>query len=343
MDGLSQGALNLGASLLSGFVPVLLFLAGLRLLDSFKLVGRDDVVRSIAAGACAAGGAWLLNTAALRYAGVDGLVLRRYLAPLLEESLKAGVIVLLVRSSRIGFLVDGAIHGFAIGTGFAIIENLVYALTLPHFEPAVWVVRGLGTAIMHGSTTAIVGTVTRLFVERRSWSPWVSALPGLAVGVVAHSAYNHLLLNPFLTAGLQLVFMPLLMMIVFERSERATRDWLGTGFDGDVERLEQLLEGEVSETPVGRYLETLRVRFEGPIRADMLCLIRIHLELALRAKGVLIARTAGVELPPDPAIEASFREMRHLERTIGPVGRLAVEPLLANSDRDRWQLRLLGR
>ena len=151
------------------------------------------------------------------------------------------------------------------------------------------------------------------------------------------------LLVDFLTACLQLVLMPLLMMAVFERSERATRDWLGTGFDGDVERLEQMLEGEVLETPVGRYLESLRTRFEGPVRADMLCLIRIHLELALRAKGILIARAAGVELPADPAIEANLREMRHLERTIGPVARLAVEPLLANSVRDRWQLQLLGR
>jgi RsiW-degrading membrane proteinase PrsW (M82 family) len=341
MDALPQGALTYGASLLSGFVPVLLFLAGLRLLDSFKLVSRADVVRSIAAGVCAAGVAWAINDTAVHGAGVNGLVLRRYVAPLFEEALKAAVVVVLVRSRRIGFLVDGAIHGFAIGAGFALAENLFYALTLPTFQPAVWVVRGLGTAILHGSTTAIVGMVTRLVVERRAWPAWRAAVPGWAIAVVAHSAWNHLFLNPFLTAGLQLVVMPMVMMFVFERSERATRDWLGTGFDGDVERLEQVLEGEVGETPIGRYLETLRERFDGPVRADMLCLVRIRLELACRAKGLLIARAAGVELPPDPAITASLREMRHLERTLGPVARLAVEPLLANTDRDRWQIGLL--
>jgi hypothetical protein len=320
---------------------VLVFLAGLRLLDSFKLVRRGDVLRSLAAGALAAAVAFVLNTVAVRLLHVDGHVLRRYLAPVVEEALKAAFVVGLLRSARIGFLVDGAIHGFAIGTGFALVENLFYALTLGHFDIAVWVVRGLGTAIMHGSTTAIVAMLARRSLDRRAGPAAVAALPGLGFAIVAHSLYNHLLLNPLLLAILQLVSMPVLLVVVFERSERATRDWLGVGFDGDVERLEQLLEGEVHETPVGRYLESLRSRFEGAVLGDMLCLIRIHLELALRAKGILIARAAGVDVPPDPAIRANFEEMHYLERTIGPTGRLAVQPLLANSDKDVWQMTLL--
>jgi RsiW-degrading membrane proteinase PrsW (M82 family) len=341
MDDLAQGAVNLGASLLSGLVPVLLFLAGLRLLDSFKLVLRGDVLRSILAGAVAAGAAFALNTLAVRELHVDGVALRRYLAPVVEEALKAAFLVALLRTARIGFLVDAAIHGFAIGTGFALVENVFYAVALGHFDPTVWIVRGLGTAIMHGSTTAVVSMLARRALDARARSAAVAVLPGLALAIVAHSLYNHILLNPLLVALIQLLSMPVLLIAVFERSERATRDWLGVGFDGDVERLEQLLEGEVHETPVGRYLESLRARFEGAVLADMLCLIRIHLELALRAKGILIARSAGVDMPPDPAVRANLEEMRYLERTIGATGRLAVQPLLANSDKDLWQLHLL--
>jgi hypothetical protein len=40
-------------------------------------------------------------------------------------------------------------------------------------------------------------------------------------------------------------------------------------------------------------------------------------------------------------VRANLEEMRYLERTIGATGRLAVQPLLANSDKDLWQLHLL--
>jgi hypothetical protein len=37
----------------------------------------------------------------------------------LVESWPAAIVIVLVRTNRIGFLVDAAIYGFAIGTGFA--------------------------------------------------------------------------------------------------------------------------------------------------------------------------------------------------------------------------------
>ena len=48
----------------------------------------------------------------------------RWISPWLEESLKAALIVYLIRTRRVGMLVDAAIYGFAIGTGFALVENL---------------------------------------------------------------------------------------------------------------------------------------------------------------------------------------------------------------------------
>ena len=43
-----------------------------------------------------------------------------------RSSLKALIVVVLIRTHRIGFLVDAAILGFAVGTGFALVENLYY-------------------------------------------------------------------------------------------------------------------------------------------------------------------------------------------------------------------------
>ena len=73
----------------------------------------------------------------------------------------------------------------------------------------------------------------------------------------------------------------------------------------------------------------------------MLCLLQIHVELSLRAKGMLIARAAGVELEVDDEIRANFEEMRYLEKSIGEVGMLAIMPLRRTSSRDLWQLTML--
>jgi hypothetical protein len=298
------------------------------------------VTLSLAAGALAAGAAFAANVGLLT-AGVDETLLRHYLAPILEEALKAVWVVALVRRHRIGFLVDAGVHGFAVGTGFAVIENLYYASALGRSGISFWLVRGLGTAVLHGSTTAIVAITAQSLAERRGGAGPLAFLPGLAVAVVAHSLYNHLLFNPLLASAAILLVMPLLLVLVYERSERATRDWLGTGLDSDVERLELILTGEERATPIGEYLESMRHRFEGPILADMLCLLRIHLELSIRAKGVLIARAAGLEIPLDDAVRANLDELRFLERSIGKTGRLALLPLLGKSRRDLWQVYLL--
>jgi protease PrsW len=331
-------ALSLGL----GVLPVLILLAGLRIMDSYRLVTRAAVARSLGAGVIAAVAAFAIHTGLL-HLGWDGVTVKRYVAPVVEETLKALWVLILIRSHRVGFLVDAGIHGFAAGTGFAVIENLYYAWALGPSGVTFWLARGLGTAVLHGSTTAIVAIVSRDLSERRPGLGPAAFLPGLGLGIVLHSLYNHLLFNPLLATAALLVTMPLLLVAVYEHSERATRAWLGVGLDEDVDRLELILSGEERHTPIGEYLESLRHRFEGPILADMLCLLRVHLELAIRAKGTLIARAAGLDLPVDQDVRARLEELRYLERSIGPTGRLAMMPMMRARTRDLWQVYLFDR
>lgn len=332
--------MNLTA-LVAGLLPVLLFLFGLVMMDSYKLVARRLVVRAIAWGMLAALIAFALNVALLNRAHIPPELLKRYIAPVLEESLKAAFIVWLLRRDRIGFMVDAGIQGFAVGAGFALVENLYYANVLADPNVLLWLVRGLGTAVMHGCTTAIAGILAKDLCDRHRTHalPWM--LPGLALAITVHSAFNHLALQPLASVATLLIGMPLLLVGVFERSERATRDWLGTGLDADVETLELILSGELTDTRIGQYLESLRAHFPGAVVADMLCLVQIHLELALRAKGILIARQAGVDLPVDHEIRANFAEMKYLEKTIGPTGRAAILPLMRGHSRDLWQVHMM--
>jgi len=134
-----------------------------------------------------------------------------------------------------------------------------------------------------------------------------------------------------------------LLFAAYDYSEGVTRGWLSHGFDGEMEMLEKILDGEVAQTPVGRYLDALKERFEPMVVADLLCLLTVHLELSLRAKGMLIARAVGVEVPVDAQVRANLVELHHLERVVGPTGCLAILPLRQRSRRDLWQILLLER
>ena len=84
---------------------------------------------TIGAGAAAAIVSLAANRSLLA-AGLDEGALADYVAPVIEEIAKAAYLVYLVRSQRVGFMVDAGIRGFAIGTGFAVVENLYYARAL---------------------------------------------------------------------------------------------------------------------------------------------------------------------------------------------------------------------
>ena len=328
---------------LVALLPVLGLLAALQLLDSFKLVKLRVVIASVAAGALAAGASFGLGGLLLGQFDIDIGSFSRYVSPLTEELLKGLLVVALVRSHRIGFLVDAAIFGFAIGTGFALVENILFLQRLPDAVMSTWVVRGFGTAVMHGGTTAIFAVMGLAILDRSGRATLRSFLPGFALVVVLHSAFNHLSAAPQVATLSVMIALPLLLYGVFQRGEAATRDWLGTGFDSDVQMLELINAGQIADSPTGRYLSTLRDRFEGPLLADVLCYLRLVTELSLRAKGLLMMRENGFTAELDDETKASLTELRYLERSIGKTGLLAARPLLHTSSKDLWQFVMLER
>jgi len=323
-------------------LPVLLFLAALVYFDSFKLVRRRAVVIAMAVGALAAGASYLLNGALLGLLRVEFITYSRYVSPLIEEPLKALVLVYLIRTRRVGTLVDAAIQGFAIGSGFALVENLYYLAARPDAHLAVEIIRGFGTAIMHGGATALFAIVSVALAEQKPETGVSAFLPGLLAAVALHSAFNHLLARPVLATLGILVVLPPLMQYVFQRSEASLRDWLEADMDSDIELLELINSGEFSQSHAGKYLHSLRESMRGEVVADLLCYMRLHVELALRAKGVLLMRESGLEAPIDAETREKLAEMQYLEGSIGRTGQLAVRPVLKMTSKDLWQICMLG-
>jgi RsiW-degrading membrane proteinase PrsW (M82 family) len=323
------------------FLPVCSFLASLIYMDSYKLVRLDRVLSLTAYGAVAAVASYVLNGAVIDAGLVDRQRLTEFVAPAIEEALKILPIMILFRARRIGFVIDAAICGFAAGAGFALVENLYYLAALGHPDLGFWVVRGFGTAVMHGGTTAIAAMVTKAIYQRRESEPVLLVLPGLLLAYAIHSLFNQFIVSPLASALVVTAVLPPLLVLIFAQSERYVQGWLGSGFDLDSELLKAMRSGDFRSSRPGRYLQSLRDHFDGAVVADMLCYLRVSTELSLRAKGVLMLRESGLPVPRDEATAAKLAELHYLKTTIGRTGQLALAPVLRTTAQDIWQLQLL--
>jgi len=310
-------------------------------MDSYKLVNFKTVLLVIAAGGLLTIAAYFVNGYLISTLNLDLRTYSRYGAPLIEELLKAIVIIYLFRSNRIGFLVDSAIMGFAVGTGFALVENFYYLYTAGDAHIGVWIVRGFGTAFMHGGVMAIFAVISQTVTERNMKINPLLYLPGLGAAILLHSAFNHFVLPPILMTLAVLVILPPILYFVFLRSADHMHEWLELDFDADAHLLEQINSGKFKEGKIGRFLQDLRTKFDGPVVVDMLCYLRLYTELALRAKGVLMMRENGLDAPVGERTREKFTEMVFLEKSIGKTGVLAMKPFLHMTRKDLWQLYVL--
>jgi RsiW-degrading membrane proteinase PrsW (M82 family) len=323
-------------------LPVVLFLAGLVQLDGYKLLRLRMMVGLVAAGAVAAGTSYLVNNLALAHFPGSFVSYSRFVSPWIEESLKAVLLVFLIRTRRVGLPVDAGIAGFAIGTGFALVENLYYLASRPHTVLAVQVIRGFGTAIMHGGTAAILAMISNTLYERRPSGGLQFLIPGLLTAVALHTGFNYLLARPALATLATLLVLPFVILLVFEHSEKVLRGWLEADLESNVQLLESISSGSFLGSKSGMYLQSLRDRCSGEQLGDMLCYLRLHGELAVRAKGVLLLRESGLPEPPiEDEIRHKIAELGQLERAIGKTGVLALRPLLVTTGKEIWQLTLL--
>jgi len=167
--------------------------------------------------------------------------------------------------------------------------------------------------------------------------------PGLLLAMMLHSVFNQDVLSPAGSTAVTVAGLSLIFVIVFYFSERSLQRWLGGKLDQDIDMLAMIANGQFKQTPQGAYLMSLNEAFPPEVRGDMLAFVHLMLELSARAKGDLMRREFGMEVPPDPALEGQFKELRYLEKSIGPTGMLAIRPLLSRTPRDLWEMRQLGR
>lgn len=119
-------------------------------------------------------------------------------APLVEESFKAGALVLLMLLWRdeIDSVFDGVIYGALVGLGFEALENTLYLLgSLDEGGLGQWFLVGvlrLGLfGFSHAFYTSLTGAGLALWrLYSRKWWAWFMPLVGWSGAVLAHAIHN---------------------------------------------------------------------------------------------------------------------------------------------------------
>jgi protease PrsW len=324
-----------------GFGPVILFLAGLLYLDSFKLVGFGEVLGVMLFGVIAAAVTYPVSGLLMDAFHSDFRDYSRYMAPLLEEGLKAAMIVRLFSRNRIGFMVDAAILGAAVGGGFALAENIYYAYVFPDASVATWIVRGLGTAVMHSGTTAVFAIATEALRERREGLGLVSAIPGFLFAISLHAIFNQFLDFPFISTAGMLIVLPLMLMMAVDKSEHEVHSWLIHDYESHEHLLDDIRNGRFTHTEAGKFILSLAAKFSKETVADIFAYMKLHTELVLCAEKLLLARERGEPVHACRADAEEFTRLHALERRIGRTALMAVWPHLKFSRQELFELHVL--
>lgn len=324
-------------------IPVFLFLIIFLYLDSLKLVRMPILAGCLAWGLASAGSSYWVNTGLAGLLQADFQTYSRYIAPVAEEILKCSLLFVLIRNSKVGFMIDGAIYGFAVGAAFSFTENVFYLFSYAADESnlMVWIIRGFGTAIMHGGTTAIFAILCVSALNREAHL-MLAALAGLVMAVLIHAFYNLFLLSPMLSAVIILVAIPLLIIFIFVYNERSVRKWFELEFDSEVRMLHMIRNGQFSQTRTGKFLVSIRHHFPPETVVDIYCFISLYLELSIKAKSIMMLRENDMVVPVDPELPRKLNEIKSLRKNIGTAGFLAISPALRMSRKDLWKLGLLS-
>jgi protease PrsW len=326
--------------LLISILPVVLFLVFLFLLDSFKLVLKKILLYCLLWGASSAAIAYYSNNFLFENLHLSFRTGSLYIAPFIEELLKSLAILLLIARKRIGFMIDASIYGFAIGAGFSLAENLLYLNTITDQNLLIWIVRGFGTAFMHGGCTALFSVI---FIggKSRNVSNIISLILSLSFAYAIHSTFNHFHIDPVIqTLGI-IVVLPVVFILIFKYNETQLQNWLEIEFNSEIELLNMINKGQFGSTRAGEYLTSLKSRFTSEAILDMYCYIQIYLELSIKAKRNVMLKENGFAPIIENDIDGKLKELSLLRKQIGKVGELTLSPLIRMNYRDLWKLNSL--
>ena len=319
-------------SFVISILPNALYLLVLKLLDSFALARFKLIVRNMLFGF-----AWCLlsflmtNPVCL---GIPVSVGGISLMPLIEEILKGSILVWLIVRHKFRFMAQCLIYGAAIGSGFSLLENIIYFYFNPAMAVGTAIVRGFGCAILHMGCTALFATILLLVYKKHHNVSGiiVSILPSVAVHFLHNFVLERELMKPMAALVLIVAVFIALFIFLFTYGEKKIYEWMDHSISDDIQTRSAILSGNFSSTKAGEYLLNIKEQFLPEVFFDMICYYQLFLEVKIDKQSDMLLRQAGFgdEDAGRRHAERSARkaELASLASQIGRTGMRVLAPLL---------------
>ena len=335
-------------SFVAALLPVVIYILVVYELDSFSLLSMRRLLLLVGCGMLSAlvcfGLFFLLDPVASER-------VTDFLYPVLEEAVKAVPLLILASRKKMVFFIDSVICGAAVGGGFSILENVFYLVLGEPLAMGTVLFRGLEVALIHMGCSAILAAALMFsvrLVERRKGrlsikrSDVAMAAFLMLAAPLLHVMHNSFHFNPVLQFVFVFGSMAGLLVWTYQYDGNMIHRWLDRGLDKQVSLLQSIREGHLAETSTGAYLMSVKENFPPEVFFDVLCFVRLHMELTVAAKSRFMMKEAGLEMPiPDAQKQtylAEYEEYRTLEKRLGQSVRMTIAPVVKFYPADRRAL-----
>lgn len=331
--------MELVLGLLLAFSIPLLFLGIIRKFDFYQTGQFPLIILCLGWGASAYALAALINWSLIKLGLANQNSIDHFIAPVLEEILKALVLIYLVRRSRFTYTVDGALYGFATGIGFAIAENVEYVTQAPSLAMAVAFQRIFSTNLVHAFSSAAIGIALGVFRLGTSRLRWLISVVGVLVAIGQHMLFN--ILGPKMSPIIAIIpGVPGMFFIyaVMQRGKKQARSWIKEklGMEDRITHNEVTAVDRLASTDDVLLPVFKRFGAEIAVKVEKLLYLQAHIGIKSKALDGLRGNNTIYK-----AVEAEINEMRmdmkKIQNEIGPYAMLFVRGLYTDEMASVWE------
>ena len=324
----------------AAILPVVIYIFIVYKIDNFSLINVKNLFLQVLCGMVAA-------LVCFGLFQLTGLILSEnqsdFFNPVLEEIIKAIPLLWLATRKKIVFFIDSVICGAAIGGGFSILENIFYLLLGNEMGIGTVLFRGLEVALIHMGCSAIIAAGLmlgiRLILRSRSRLPIKNSdalmvISLLVVAPVLHVCHNTFHFNPLVQFIFVIGTMGGLLVWTYFYDVEMIHRWLDTGLDKQLSLLDSIKKGQLSDTPTGHFLQSVKDAFPPEDFFDMICFVQLHVRLSVASRSRVMLWESGLErdLPLTDEMKelilSQYTEYRLLEKRLGNTARMTVAPIM---------------
>ena len=329
-------------------IPIIVYIIFIYKIDHFALISIKRLLLLALIGmltALACFGLFLLTDRVISGKSAD------IIHPVIEELVKSIPLLILAFRKRIAFFIDSVICGAAVGGGFSFLENTFYLVLGDSVDLSTGLFRGLEVALIHMGCSAIIAAGMMMAVrqiERKrsrtamSWNDIIKTTALFVAALAFHVFHNMFQFTPIMQFFWVLAVMIGMIAVVYFYDIDMTHRWLDKGLDMQINLLRSIEGGHLLNTPTGTFLESVKELFPPNVYFDIICYVRLQIELSVAAKTRFMLHEVGMDEPLEANKKelymSQFVELSELEKNIGPSAKMTIAPIVKLSPADTQAL-----